>query len=141
MKTQAFAQFITERISLPELLLKNVSSIGGDHYGTVFGVCMYCVHAAFIRLLDCVYFDECLDAKLNRYALRRYNLSGGHIETPFIDNRATKHVKTFVPPPPDIQDLPTTDDGESVNYVYESFPRMRYAIESEEEMCYAKRLG
>ena len=116
VKTQAFAQFISERITLPEQL-SAPPVIKGDRCTTD-----KLQNDQFNRLLDCLYFDECIDAKLNRYAARRYR---DKIDTPFLDSNATQHVKTYVPPSPDILDLPLTDDGQPIMYCYDCFPKLK----------------
>lgn len=113
MKTQAFAQFISERITLPEML-SAPTVVAGDRVASD-----KLQNDQYNRVLDCLYFDECIDAKLNRYAARRY---GDKIDTPFLDNKTSQHQKTYVPPSPDRTGLPHGDD---YIYQYEHFPKLK----------------
>lgn len=53
-------------------------------------------------LLDVLYFDESIDAKMNRYTFKFRN-----IDTPFLLDSSTKHIKTYVSPSPDTTGLLT----------------------------------
>lgn len=49
-----------------------------------------------------LYFDESIDAKMNRYTFKFRN-----IDTPFLLDSSTKHIKTYVSPSPDTTGLLT----------------------------------
>jgi hypothetical protein len=82
--TQLFSEFVDERIMLTKL----------DK--------------------DVIFFDESIDAKLNRYTFRFHS-----IDTPFLQHPSQKHLKTYVPPSPSLQGL----SRDNV-FHYESFPRL-----------------
>lgn len=73
-----------------------------------------------VATADCLYFDECIDAKQNRYLLRRLQLTGDKIETPFLNSDAGKHVKTYVPPYPDNSNVP-----DNSTFTYSTFPILK----------------
>ena len=62
---------------------------------------------------DVVFFDESIDAKLNRYTFKTVV-----IDTPFLKDKTNLHIKTYVPPTPDLSELPP-----QVLYNYPRFPR------------------
>ena len=72
--TQMFSQFVDERA---------LQFVSGD------------------KLRDVVFFDESIDAKMNRYMFRLHS-----IDTPFLLATADKHAKTYVPPTPNAEGLP-----------------------------------
>jgi hypothetical protein len=78
------------------------------------------------RLTDITFFDESIDAKMNRYM---FNLQ--KIDTPFLLDDARRHIKTFVPPTPNTDNLPRplsqgeTEGGES-------------AVTSSQNTCFRK---
>eukprot|EP01038_Epipyxis_sp_PR26KG_P004270 gene4270-6049_t len=82
--TQSFTQFVDERVLL------------------------------FKQDQDVVFFDESIDAKLNRYTFKTVV-----IDTPFLKDKTNKHIKTYVPPTPDLSDLPP-----DFTYTYPRFPRL-----------------
>jgi hypothetical protein len=53
---------------------------------------------------DVIFFDESIEAKLNRYTFRSKNF-----DTPFLTYEKDKHIKTYVPPSPYSADLPTSE--------------------------------
>jgi hypothetical protein len=53
------------------------------------------------KLRDVVFFDESIDAKMNRYMFKLHN-----IDTPFLLDTTDKHAKTYVPPTPNADGLP-----------------------------------
>lgn len=65
-------------------------------------------------LIDVVFFDEAIDAKLNRYTFKFREL-----DTPFLLCNFTEHVKSYVPPTPSQVDL--SESG----YTYPRFPVLR----------------
>lgn len=77
------------------------------------------------RIKDITFFDESIDAKMNRYM---FNLQ--KIDTPFLLDDARLHVKTFVPPSPNIENLPqnNTQDTQSIGVKSNRnhrFPRLK----------------
>ena len=88
VETQAFSQFVDERV----LHLK--------------------------KNQDVIFFDESIDAKMDRYMLRK--LFKQTTDTPFLNDRNVNiHVKTYVPPSPDTSGLPV-----NALYKYNGFPRL-----------------
>lgn len=71
LKTQAFSQFCDARISSNSL-----------------------------RDYDIRFFDESIDAKLNRYTFRLFR-----VDTPFLNDQSSKHFKTVVAPSPNLEGL------------------------------------
>lgn len=53
---------------------------------------------------DVIFFDESIEAKLNRYTFRSKNF-----DTPFLTYEKDKHIKTYVPPSPYRTDLADPD--------------------------------
>ena len=74
LATQMFSQFVDERA---------LQFVSGD------------------KLRDVVFFDESIDAKMNRYMFKLHN-----IDTPFLLDTTDKHAKTYVPPTPNADGLP-----------------------------------
>ena len=67
---------------------------------------------------DVVFFDESIDAKLNRYMFKFRN-----IDTPFLLDNANLHAKTYVPPTANTVGL--TDYGKDGRiYEYARFPSL-----------------
>ena len=66
--------------------------------------------------LDIVFFDESIDAKMNRNYFT-LNL----IDTPFLASTVDNHLKTYVPPAPDTAGL-----VEGCLYSYQRFPTLKY---------------
>ena len=67
---------------------------------------------------DVVFFDESIDAKLNRYMFKFRN-----IDTPFLLDNANLHAKTYVPPTANTVGL--VDYGKDGRvYEYERFPAL-----------------
>jgi hypothetical protein len=71
LKTQAFSQFCDARISSNSL-----------------------------KDYDIRFFDESIDAKLNRYTFRLFR-----VDTPFLNDQSSKHFKTVVAPSPNLEGL------------------------------------
>lgn len=68
--------------------------------------------------VDVVFFDESIDAKLNRYMFKFRN-----IDTPFLLDNANLHAKTYVPPTANTVGL--VDYGKDGRvYEYERFPAL-----------------
>lgn len=108
--TQAFSDFLDDRIALNKL----------DR--------------------DVIFFDESIEAKLNRYTFRMKS-----IDTPFLTYEEDKHTKTYVPPPPLTTDLMTgnkrkigsraeggevkaaavEEEEEGIVFQYNTFPRLQ----------------
>lgn len=84
VKTQAFTQFVDDRLEVDQL----------DR--------------------DIIFFDESIEAKLNRYTFKRRT-----IDTPFLLHERDKHIKTYVPPTPLIADL-----DQRTEYCYPTFPTL-----------------
>ncbi|CAK9252177.1 unnamed protein product [Sphagnum jensenii] len=63
---------------------------------------------------DVVFFDESIDAKMNRYTLNQLMLRS--IDTPFLNNSDSKHTKTYVAPSPDTDNLPPPPDPAGYTY-------------------------
>lgn len=72
--TQMFSQFVDERA---------LQFVSGD------------------KLRDVIFFDESIDAKMNRYTFKLHS-----IDTPFLLDTADRHAKTYVPPTPNTEGLP-----------------------------------
>jgi len=90
IETQSFSHFIDER----------VLSINRDR--------------------DIIFFDESIDAKMNRYTFKFKS-----IDTPFLLDETNKHAKTYVPPTPNTINLPPTADGSPPQYTYHNvFPTL-----------------
>ena len=70
------------------------------------------------RDMNVLFFDETIDAKMNRYTFRLRN-----IDTPFILDSTTRHTKTYVPPTPDTTNLPATNTP-SGHFEYDKFPQL-----------------
>lgn len=155
VNSQAFCQFISERLSLSQLaasilsssiFTQNSASIASagsktktnskkaktsqqDSINSVYG--KLCVASSLYSncgvggCVDIVFFDESLDAKMNRYALQRFQ--NGAIETPFLDNAFVRHVKTYVPPTVDLSPVDVNGDSavDASVYTYNTFPRLR----------------
>jgi hypothetical protein len=67
---------------------------------------------------DVIFFDESIDAKMNRYTFRfRY------VDTPFLQDDADKHAKTHVPPSPDVTHLDTLQTQLPIKY--SGFPSLK----------------
>ena len=64
----------------------------------------------FFTTTDVVFFDESIDAKMNRYTFKFQIL-----DTPFLNNSDSKHQKTYVAPSPDMNNLPPHEGA----YLYE----------------------
>eukprot|EP01036_Dinobryon_divergens_P027068 gene27068-35782_t len=93
VETQAFSQFVDERV----LHLK--------------------------KNQDVVFFDESIDAKMNRYLLRK--ILKQTTDTPFLNDTNVKvHIKTYVPPSPDLSNLPY----DAVYSYNQRFPRLDPAL-------------
>lgn len=75
--------------------------------------------------IDVVFFDESIDAKLNRYTFRLQTL-----DTPFLLNNSHRHIKAFVAPSPDLSGLSNLVwciDNNSIDTSKKiGFPRLRY---------------
>jgi hypothetical protein len=89
---------------------------------------------------DILFFDESIDAKLNRYSLQL------HVrDTPFLNDKSNKHVKTYVVESVDHQeqldessehgvkepaDAVTVSDGSCKKSVYasSSFPKLKWVL-------------
>ncbi len=65
-------------------------------------------------IADVVFFDESIDAKMNRYTLNQLMLRS--IDTPFLNNSDSKHTKTYVAPSPDTDNLPPPPDPAGYTY-------------------------
>jgi hypothetical protein len=63
---------------------------------------------------DVIFFDESIDAKLNRYTFRFHSA----IDTPFLLQNTEKHLKTYVPPSPSVIGL---GPGKQLS-IYHKFP-------------------
>jgi hypothetical protein len=76
---------------------------------------------------DVIFFDESIDAKLNRYTFRMHN-----IDTPFLLNNAHKHTKNYVAPSPDISNLtaPSSFPSSSVDELFQSVGRENAEVHS-----------
>jgi hypothetical protein len=73
---------------------------------------------SFLPPPDVVFFDESIDAKLNRYMFKFRN-----IDTPFLLDNANLHAKTYVPPTANTVGL--VDYGKDGRvYEYERFPAL-----------------
>eukprot|EP01039_Chlorochromonas_danica_P007170 gene7170-7932_t len=74
---------------------------------------------------DVVFFDEAIDAKLNRYTFRWRDL-----DTPFLLSNTTGHVKTYVTPSPCTTDLVGKREGspyyhsDCQGFLYPRFPTL-----------------
>lgn len=75
---------------------------------------------------ECIFFDESINAKLNRSKLKTLaNIGrGGRRDTRFIDDKSKKTMDIYTPPPPSNLGLP--DDGRT--YQYGSFPELNPAL-------------
>lgn len=65
---------------------------------------------------DVIFFDESIEAKLNRYTFRSKNF-----DTPFLTYEKDKHIKTYVPPSPMRSDLTDPD----LVFQNDTFPRLQ----------------
>ena len=72
------------------------------------------------NISDVIFFDESIDAKMNRYMFKFRN-----IDTPFLLDNANLHAKTYVTPTPNTDGL-CVDGGVSTVYEYQRFPALRY---------------
>jgi hypothetical protein len=91
VQSQAFSQFVDERVGRIQT---------GENRGAMMN--------------DIVFFDESIDAKMNRYY---FSLST--IDTPFLKSTADNHAKTYVPPSPDSNGLEDLING---SITYNRFP-------------------
>jgi len=74
------------------------------------------------RYEDIVFFDESIDAKMNRYTFKLRN-----IDTPFLLDNGTRHTKTYVPPTANTTNLPEVKKL----YKYSTFPKLDVSLFSE----------
>jgi hypothetical protein len=125
LRSQAFAQFVSERVALPESFAGTNSPAGKADAGA--GDLFTEGH------LDSLFFEEQLDMRLGRGAVRRFlsdRLDG--IDSPALGRLgmgagagagagavgSRGGVKTYVPPSPEAAGLPARV------YSYDSFPRL-----------------
>ena len=74
------------------------------------------------RYEDIVFFDESIDAKMNRYTFKLRN-----IDTPFLLDNGTRHTKTYVPPTANTSNLPEVKG----TYKYPTFPKLDNSLFSD----------
>lgn len=79
------------------------------------------------RYEDIVFFDESIDAKMNRYTFKFRS-----IDTPFLLDNGTRHTKTYVPPTANTSNLAEVNGL----YKYSTFPKLDVSLFSE-----ARKLG
>lgn len=94
LKTQAFSQFVDERLPSPFPSGREPS-----------------------RAVDIQFFDESINAKKNRSVMSQVV---GLVDTPLLQDESGRHVKTYVPPTPNTASLPPR----SAPYLYPFFPRL-----------------
>lgn len=91
VQSQAFSQFVDERVGRIQT---------GEQKG--------------FQLNDLIFFDESIDAKMNRYS---FSLS--FKDTPFLSSTADVHAKSYVPPSPD-----TSEIDSDKTFRYDRFPSL-----------------
>jgi len=127
VKTQAFTQFIDERLPSAFPISTNTRSHGacpdppllvqplGRRCSTQSHTHLWFPSPTLSRT-DITFFDESIRAKMNRYTFRRRSQG-----TPFLSDNSNRHSKTYVPPSPDTTELPERDEP----YVYTFFPKLQ----------------
>lgn len=79
----------------------------GDFLGSLTrtqAFCQFCdarISSSSLKDADIRFFDESIEAKLNRYTFRFFN-----VDTPFLNDQSSKHFKTVVAAAPSLDGLP-----------------------------------